>query len=86
MLWEELRLCDGAGSNESDQRALPTSEQDWQRCGGLILIGHSMGGVIARAVVAHPQFKVNSTSTIITLNSPHVYVLPHDACVKGHGL
>lgn len=37
----------------------------------VILIGHSMGGVIARAMLTMPNYQSNSINTIITLSAPH---------------
>ena len=39
----------------------------------VILIGHSMGGMVARAVVTRPDYVPGSVRTIITLNTPHQY-------------
>eukprot|EP00698_Gefionella_okellyi_P011161 TRINITY_DN2926_c0_g2_i4.p1 TRINITY_DN2926_c0_g2~~TRINITY_DN2926_c0_g2_i4.p1 ORF type:complete len:506 (-),score=91.36 TRINITY_DN2926_c0_g2_i4:1134-2651(-) len=38
----------------------------------VVLIGHSMGGVVARATFIAPNFQVGSVNTIVTLASPHV--------------
>ena len=37
----------------------------------VILIGHSMGGLVARAIVTMPNFQSNSINTIITMSTPH---------------
>jgi len=37
----------------------------------VILVGHSMGGFVARALFLHPKFQPSSVDTIITLSSPH---------------
>ncbi|CAA6661528.1 unnamed protein product [Spirodela intermedia] len=37
----------------------------------VILVGHSMGGFVARAVVVHPQLRKSSVETLVTLSSPH---------------
>ena len=37
----------------------------------VILIGHSMGGVIARAMLTMPNYQSNSINTILTLSAPH---------------
>ena len=46
----------------------------------VVLIGHSMGGIVARGVMALPSYRIGSVDTIITLSSPHstlpVYVDP----------
>uniref|UniRef100_A0A1D1YR07 GPI inositol-deacylase n=1 Tax=Anthurium amnicola TaxID=1678845 RepID=A0A1D1YR07_9ARAE len=42
--------------------SLPTS---------VILVGHSMGGFVARAAIIHPQLRKSSVETVLTLSSPH---------------
>jgi pimeloyl-ACP methyl ester carboxylesterase len=37
----------------------------------VILIGHSMGGVVARTMLTLPNYQTNSVNTIITLSAPH---------------
>ena len=37
----------------------------------VILIGHSMGGVVARAMLIMPNYQSNSINTIITMSAPH---------------
>ncbi|KIV97543.1 hypothetical protein PV10_01282 [Exophiala mesophila] len=37
----------------------------------VILIGHSMGGIVARTVLVTPKFQANSVNTIITMSTPH---------------
>ncbi|KAJ4165376.1 hypothetical protein LMH87_007010 [Akanthomyces muscarius] len=37
----------------------------------VILIGHSMGGVVARAMLVQPNYQANSINTIITMSAPH---------------
>lgn len=41
----------------------------------VILVGHSMGGFVARAATVHPNLQSSAVATIITLSSPHQYVL-----------
>ncbi|CAM6094752.1 unnamed protein product [Calypogeia fissa] len=38
----------------------------------VILVGHSMGGFIARAAVVHPLLRKDAVETIVTLSSPHL--------------
>lgn len=38
----------------------------------VILLGHSMGGVVARAVYASPTYRLGTVRTLLTLNTPHV--------------
>lgn len=37
----------------------------------VIIIGHSMGGVVARTMLTMPNYQANSINTIITLAAPH---------------
>ncbi|KAF2401642.1 GPI inositol-deacylase-like protein [Trichodelitschia bisporula] len=37
----------------------------------VILVGHSMGGVVARTMLTMPNYQANSVNTIITLAAPH---------------
>ena len=37
----------------------------------IILIGHSMGGIVARAVLSTSNYQANSVNTIITMSAPH---------------
>ncbi|KAL2624469.1 hypothetical protein R1flu_008714 [Riccia fluitans] len=38
----------------------------------VILVGHSMGGFVARAALVHPQLRNGAVETIVTLSSPHL--------------
>jgi len=37
----------------------------------VIIVGHSMGGVVARTMVTMPNYQANSINTIVTLSAPH---------------
>ena len=37
----------------------------------VILTGHSMGGIVARAILSMPNYQSNSVNTIITMSAPH---------------
>ncbi|KAF8457621.1 PGAP1-like protein-domain-containing protein [Kalaharituber pfeilii] len=37
----------------------------------VIIVGHSMGGIVARTMLTMPNYQVNSVNTIITLSTPH---------------
>ncbi|KAM1357680.1 hypothetical protein ACFX1Q_044741 [Malus domestica] len=39
----------------------------------VILVGHSMGGFVARAAVIHHRLRKSAVETILTLSSPHQY-------------
>ncbi|MCO5581420.1 hypothetical protein L7F22_035304 [Adiantum nelumboides] len=38
----------------------------------VILVGHSMGGFVARAAVVHPGLRKGAVQTVVTLSSPHL--------------
>lgn len=37
----------------------------------VILVGHSVGGFVARAAITHPLLRKSTVETILTLSSPH---------------
>lgn len=37
----------------------------------VVLIGHSMGGVVARTMLTMPNYQSNSVNTIVTMSAPH---------------
>lgn len=37
----------------------------------VILVGHSMGGIVARTMLTMPNYQSNSINTIITMSAPH---------------
>ena len=37
----------------------------------VILIGHSMGGIVARTMLVMPNYQSNSVNTIVTMSTPH---------------
>jgi GPI inositol-deacylase len=37
----------------------------------VIILGHSMGGVVARTMLVQPNYQQNSINTIITMSAPH---------------
>ncbi|KAF7819473.1 GPI inositol-deacylase isoform X1 [Senna tora] len=37
----------------------------------VILVGHSMGGFVARAAVIHPRLRKSAVETVLTLSTPH---------------
>ncbi|THC94849.1 hypothetical protein EYZ11_005685 [Aspergillus tanneri] len=37
----------------------------------VILVGHSMGGIVARTALTMPNYQANSVNTIITMSAPH---------------
>ncbi|KAG2714745.1 hypothetical protein I3760_03G043100 [Carya illinoinensis] len=37
----------------------------------VLLVGHSMGGFVARAAIIHPRLRKSAVETVLTLSSPH---------------
>lgn len=37
----------------------------------VILVGHSMGGFVARAALIHPRLRKAAVETVLTLSTPH---------------
>ena len=37
----------------------------------VLIVGHSMGGIVARTMLTMPNYQANSINTIITLSAPH---------------
>jgi glycosylphosphatidylinositol deacylase len=37
----------------------------------VIVLGHSMGGIVARTMLVQPNYQANSINTIITMSAPH---------------
>uniref|UniRef100_A0A8R7UI24 GPI inositol-deacylase n=2 Tax=Triticum urartu TaxID=4572 RepID=A0A8R7UI24_TRIUA len=56
---------------------LARSKDDVRSTGNLpssvMLVGHSMGGFVARAALVHPGLRKSAVETILTLSSPHQY-------------
>lgn len=48
--------------NSNNGKSIPKS---------VILLGHSMGGIVARVMLSLPNYTENSVNTIITLSTPH---------------
>ncbi|KAF3904860.1 hypothetical protein ABW20_dc0106313 [Dactylellina cionopaga] len=48
-----------------------TKESDLPDPASVILIGHSMGGIVARTMLTMPNYQSNSINTIITMSAPH---------------
>ena len=45
----------------------------------VVLIGHSLGGVVAKALLSRPDFAAQSVRVLITLATPHEPVLVLDS-------
>ncbi|GER29533.1 GPI inositol-deacylase PGAP1-like protein [Striga asiatica] len=54
-----------------DARANESSSVSGTVPKSVILVGHSMGGFIARAAVVHPHLRKFAVETVLTLSSPH---------------
>ena len=48
-----------------------TLDSDLPDPSSVIIVGHSMGGVVARTMLTMPNYQPNSVNTIITLSAPH---------------
>ncbi|EPS42375.1 hypothetical protein H072_3657 [Dactylellina haptotyla CBS 200.50] len=48
-----------------------TKESDLPDPASVILIGHSMGGIVARTMLTMTNYQSNSINTIITMSAPH---------------
>lgn len=57
---------------EGPDRSDPTS---------VVVVAHSMGGIVARAAFLHPHYQSHSISTLITIATPHI--LPPVSVDKG---
>ncbi|KAJ4827333.1 hypothetical protein Tsubulata_003286 [Turnera subulata] len=57
----DAREREGA-ADAASSAALPKS---------VILVGHSMGGFVARAAIVHPRLRKSAVETVLTLSSPH---------------
>lgn len=47
-------------------------KQDRPDPASVIVVAHSMGGIVARAAFLHPHYQAHSISTLITIATPHV--------------
>lgn len=54
----DARVKEGAAASRSPPRSV-------------ILVGHSMGGFVARAAIVHPHLRKFAVETVLTLSSPH---------------
>ncbi|GFP84961.1 GPI inositol-deacylase [Phtheirospermum japonicum] len=54
-----------------DARAKEGSSVSGSLPKSVILVGHSMGGFIARAAVVHPHLRKSAVETVLTLSTPH---------------
>uniref|UniRef100_A0A0D9XBS7 GPI inositol-deacylase n=1 Tax=Leersia perrieri TaxID=77586 RepID=A0A0D9XBS7_9ORYZ len=62
-LYKESHVARSKGRVQSSDN-LPSS---------VILVGHSMGGFVARAALVHPGLRKSAVDTVLTLSSPHQY-------------
>ncbi|XP_022976094.1 GPI inositol-deacylase A-like isoform X4 [Cucurbita maxima] len=54
-----------------DARAKEGAADSGSSPSSVILVGHSMGGFVARAAVVHPRLRKSAVETVLTLSSPH---------------
>ncbi|RZC08975.1 GPI inositol-deacylase, partial [Glycine soja] len=66
-IWDQYKVSYDAGTRESVavSGSLPKS---------VILVGHSMGGFVAKAAIIHPRLRKSAVETVLTLSTPHQYV------------
>ncbi|KAF2122278.1 GPI inositol-deacylase-like protein [Lophiotrema nucula] len=48
-----------------------TRDSDLPDPTSVIIVGHSMGGIVARTMLTMPNYQSNSINTIVTLSAPH---------------
>lgn len=48
-----------------------TMDSDLMDPSSVIILGHSMGGIVARTMLVMPNYQSNSVNTIITMSTPH---------------
>jgi GPI inositol-deacylase len=60
------------------QKILGLTREAWLRRGkrgrlpsSVVLVGHSMGGIVARGVLALPSYIAGTVETVVTISSPH---------------
>lgn len=54
-----------------DPRTAGHRDQDLPDPASVIVLGHSMGGIVARTMLIMPNYQSNSINTIITMSAPH---------------
>ncbi|GER51917.1 GPI inositol-deacylase PGAP1-like protein, partial [Striga asiatica] len=76
--WGFMKVCIQYGiaildhyKESRDARANESSSVSGSVPKSVILVGHSMGGFIARAAVVHPHLRKFAVETVLTLSSPH---------------
>lgn len=51
---------------------------------GIVLVGHSMGGVVARSLLVDSKFDASRISLVLTFATPHTEPRTYSACPKSH--
>jgi GPI inositol-deacylase len=64
LLWQQAEYVN---------RAIATLLRCSAQVDSVVVVGHSMGGVVARAALTISSYVPGSVRTLITLNSPHRY-------------
>lgn len=69
-VWEFFQILDQyRESHEAREREGSAASGSLPK--SVILVGHSMGGFIARAAIIHPLLRKSAVETVLTLSSPH---------------
>lgn len=66
VLYEQTKFID-----HCIRRILSLYVDDKKKPKSVVIIGHSMGGIVAKGLLMEPNFDPNSVSSIITLATPH---------------
>jgi GPI inositol-deacylase len=56
-----------------DPRSAAFRDPDRPDPTSVIIIGHSMGGIVARTMLTLPNYQSNSINTVLTMSAPHAY-------------
>lgn len=70
IVWPCLQILDQY-KESYDVRAKEGAATSGNLPKSVILVGHSMGGFVARAAIVHPRLRKAAVATVLTLSSPH---------------
>lgn len=70
IVWPCLQILDQY-KESYDVRAKEGAATSGNLPKSVILVGHSMGGFVARAAIIHPRLRKAAVATVLTLSSPH---------------
>lgn len=69
IVWECLQILDQyRESHETREREGAATSGSLPK--SVILVGHSIGGFVARAAIIHPLLRKSAVETVLTLSSP----------------